>query len=168
MNENGKRPIPEMSAETRLLSELIGAMQVGDVLTYEKLSEHIGRDVRLHALSSLGSARKIAQRDFGVVVGVIRKVGIERMGDAGILGIVDQSVLRARRAFGRTAKTLRVADYARLTEAQQAEYNAKASTVAVIYRITSAKGQKSLATALQETRAELPVAKTLEFFKGNG
>ena len=69
------KTIGETSADSRFLAERLAKVEPKGEVTYDELSEVIGRNVQNGARSSLATARKIACRDHKIVFGVDRGKG---------------------------------------------------------------------------------------------
>ena len=52
----------ELSADSKTLASVLLEAKKDDIITYERLSKAIGRDVRGDGAGSLQTARRIAQR----------------------------------------------------------------------------------------------------------
>ena len=68
----------EISPDTQALVAALAEISVGSLVTFEQLSACIGRDVREHR-HLLYCARRVAERDNGIVFGSVRGVGLQRL-----------------------------------------------------------------------------------------
>lgn len=103
----------EPSAETVKLVEYLSTMKESDVVSYDSLDVLAGIDVR--STGRLESARRICQREFGIVFGVIRGQGLRMLTPAEIVNTTDDRRSRIRRSALRGVKTLKCSDSQRLT-----------------------------------------------------
>lgn len=102
--EKNMRMSFEQSAETRELVRFFGEVSVGSPVSWTSASKSVG--FKVHAqLAAYHSARRIVQRDSGIVISTIRKFGFQRLaadqicdsGEAGLSSIRR----RARREAGK-------------------------------------------------------------------
>jgi hypothetical protein len=68
-----------LSPRTRALIDVLRLVPLGDVVTYATLSATLGENVQKTAAQALASARRIVERDEGIVFQVVRKVGLRRI-----------------------------------------------------------------------------------------
>ena len=159
------RPTFQMSIDTRQLYERLKQASVGETVTYQELSEIVGRDVRGRAYSNLLSARRRCMRQDAIVFGTVQKVGLQRLDDGGVVGTAEGAMSRIRRQARRAGITLScVRDFDALPIEAQTKHNAAMSLLAVVSRITQNSAMKQLEKHVGETKKELPLTKTLEFF----
>ena len=162
-----KRPNFELSVDTRLLYQRLKETHIGDQVSYDELSELIGRDVRNGAHSNLQSARNRCMKHDGIVFGTIRTVGLKRLNDTEIVETAEEQINRIRRASRRAAKTLaQVRDFAAMPEEAQTKHNASLSLFGAVAKITQTSQVQKLEKHVGEAQKQLPLAKTLEFFAG--
>ncbi len=91
-----KKTIAERSYETDAIYRQIIKLNIDEIVTYKQLSGIIGRDIR-QARNYLATARRIAQRDNGIVCSVVRNVGIKRLRDVAIVESANASIRSIRR-----------------------------------------------------------------------
>src|SRR5574337_886531 len=133
-NGNGKRTIGEMGLDARILLKRMLEPKVGDKVTYKELSELIARDCApgSEGYACLFSARRAAERD-GIVFDVVRKSGLVRLDDGGIVksasGFMEHIHRTARKASRRLT---RVSDYNSLPNDQKIQHNMKLSLLQVV------------------------------------
>jgi len=164
--ETKPKAIPELSIESQLLVDRLVTVDAGDVISYEKLAEAIGQPVRSGTgRNRLQTARRILQRDHGVVFEAVIGVGLKRMDAAGCVRVGSAYRQRIRRAAKRGLSKLLCADPAKLTNEQKTEYHATASHLGVLHHLTGRAATKQLAAAVEKTDQRLPVAKTLAAFQ---
>lgn len=158
----------ETSVETRLLYQRLRTVAVGESVTYRELSEIIGQDVQGAGRSALVSARRIALRDDLALFDPIRGSGLRRLSDHENLASASAVFGKVRRAARRGVERLTaISDFAALSDADKAMHNAGVSALRVVELMSKPKSIDRLASAVNTTNAgELPVARTLEFFRG--
>jgi hypothetical protein len=159
------RSIPELSIDTKLLVDRLAKVQPGETITNEQLSEVIGRDVRNGAYSCLYSARAIVQRDHQVVFGTVRGVGLKRLGNTEIVNSGRGDLDRVRRTMRRAAKKMTAVDYDALPNSERIMHNAYLSTFSALAHATKGSSVKKVASQVEQSKEQLPLAATLEAFK---
>jgi hypothetical protein len=162
-----KKSIPERSVDTQFLLERLLETDPGETITYEELTDLIGRDVRPggDAYPNLFSARRIAQHDHRIVFEAVRKVGIVRLRDDAIVRTAPGSIQRARRAALRGSKVLAcVEDFDNLSDKDKLQHNTALSVLGVIAHFAKPKSVKTVAAAVSDAKTRLPVARTIAHF----
>ena len=164
----GRSPRFSISIETTLLIERIKHMKVGDLLTYQELSQLIGQDVQEAAAHILQSARRICQREYQVVTDAERNVGIKRASDIELTNSGLQIFSRMRRAARRgVGRVMSVNNWDALPDAEKGRRNATVSALRMMEMMGRPKSIDRIAGAVNtEMTGQLPVAKTLELFRG--
>ena len=104
------KAIPEISIESTLLIDRLKTLEVDEVVTWDELSNLIGRDVRKEAYHNLGTARNRLLRDERMVFECVRKVGVKRLSDDGIVVSAESGLQRIKRASRRSFRKLSCAD----------------------------------------------------------
>jgi hypothetical protein len=160
-----KQSIGEMGVDARLLLARLQKMAVGDQVTYEELTDLIGRDVQRDAYSALMTARKAAERD-GIVVDVLPKMGIVRLDDVGIVKSSTSYVEKIHRVARRGVRRVSKADYNALPRDLQNTHNLNMSVLGVLAVASSVKTTKKLEGAVAKRGTCLPTAKMLDELKG--
>lgn len=156
------RTIPGLSIDTKMLSDRLALLPVGETLPYEDLSSVIGRDVRTEARSNLTSAMHRLLSE-GVVFAAVRGIGIKRLTDEEIVGIGPETVAKVRRAARRAGTKLSaVQDFAALPATAQTQHNMSMSVLGVLLHLTKPKTIRQLEARIGEAQAALPLQRTLE------
>lgn len=160
------KTIQQLSIDARLLTERLLKTSIGDTVTYADLSETISRDITsLSGRSALASARRVAQREKGAVFDCVRKVGLKRLDDVGIVegsaGVTARIRRTARRGMDRLAA---VQSFDQMPHAARVQHNA---TMSVLGAIRSLAGPMSIKRVEDKvSAAPLPTADTLKIFAG--
>jgi len=161
-SDDHQRTIPGLSIDTKLIYDLLSKCDPGDIVAYRTLSELISRDVQGAARSCLQSAMRRLVND-GVVFSCVRGVGIKRLSDSEIVGEGPATLAKIRRAVRRAGRKLQaVQDYDSLSHESQIAHNATISMFGALNHMSQPKTFKKLEGKIEETRASLPLAKTLE------
>lgn len=156
----------QLSIETRLLYPRVAKMEAGETVLYNEFTSLIGSDVqRGGGYSALWSAREIALRDNDIVTKAIPNVGIKRLTDAEIANSGGETFARQRRLARRFVRKTATVDYANLSDTDKAALNAARSAQAVISLFAKPRTLDRI-TAANAVTGELPIARTLELFRG--
>ena len=163
-----KKTISEISVDARLLHQRLTQAKVGDVITWDDLGQIIGRSVHPGegGYSALATARNRVQVDDGYIFDAIAKVGLKRLSDAEIVNTGQYAIDRVRRAARKgTRRLLSVKDFDALPNDLKVKHNAYASLLGAVAQISQSSKVTQLESHVQNARAALPLAKTLEVFK---
>jgi len=98
--------IHEISPEVRAIAELLAKCQPGEIVTFDQMSEAIGRSIftRRHAIIS---ARRVAERENGAVFASERSVGYKRIEASAVADVVGTSArAHIRRSARRSARSI--------------------------------------------------------------
>jgi hypothetical protein len=104
-----KRSIGELNYETKLIVELLEQSKMGEQIAYAIISDLIGEDIHKRRYL-LETAKRVVQREGGIVFDTIRGVGIVRVTEGGKGKVVDKGFTKIRRATRRTIKVLDTVD----------------------------------------------------------
>ena len=157
------RPAFQPSIDTQMLVDVLTKATIGETVTYEKLSEAISQDVRrARGYGFMTSARRITERDHGMVFEAVPNVGLLRLDDVGIVGNVERGVKRVHRATRRGLNRLSRVAYDKLESPDRIRFNTTASHLGVLHEVTSASSRKKIAKAAEKADDKLPMAKTIE------
>lgn len=162
-----ERTIAEAAQATRLLTGPLSRLEVDAVATYAELSALVGLDVQTKGRGYLHSARKMVERDHGVLLGCVPNVGIKRLGGDGLAAIGDETTSGIRRKVTRTCKRLlRGMGSMTLTNEQTVATNTRLSMLGAIGAMSTTKAAKRIeAEVVKHNAAELPVGKVLTVLK---
>lgn len=153
------QPDFKLSADSAALVAELRKAVVGTTVSYETLSQAIGRNVQNSASSALQSARHVVQREFRMVFSTIRGSGLKRLNDSDIVDLSDKAREHARRHAKRTARKLVCVDYDALPKAKQTKHNAALSMFGVLAEIATDKAQGRLEKRISDVGQQLPGAK---------
>jgi alkylated DNA nucleotide flippase Atl1 len=160
------RAIPEANIDTVTIYNRLSIVEVGDVVTYSELSHLIGRDVCGAARGCMTSAVRRALND-GRVFAAVRNVGYRLLPDDRIASVGISAVAHIRRSAKRAARKLAcVREFDRLPNDKKIEHNTGLSVLGAIAQCASAPAVKRVSRAVEHAKAQLPLARTLEAFRG--
>lgn len=165
-NDTTKRATFELAPETRVIAGRLGRLQPGETVSYDELTQLIGRDVTGSARHILESARKRAEREQGIALGCVRSEGIKRLEDEHITDIGDDAIVRMRRQSKRASRRM-------LNAAQQVgpelsvKVHARASVLGAIALCANDKRTKQIEQQITSggNGQTLPAGKVLDLFK---
>lgn len=133
----------ERSANTAMIYQRIGQMQIGDLLTYKELSDILGEPVD-GSNSHLQSARDMAVRYDGIVLENVRTVGYKRLSDTGIVHDTDRDMKSIGRKAKKATRKLESADYAALPLNEKHKFNVRSSILGVLRAASSRRREKRI------------------------
>lgn len=151
------------SADTGLLVTLLMEANEGDLVTYDQITQHLGRDIR-HNRSCLTSALRIAERD-GAVFAAEPGKGYRRLPPGDAVASVDGFRARQHNLANRACKRLSVIDSHRLEEPERKKFYTHLSIQGALQAATKAAAVKKIETHVNGSTQQLAVAKTLEALK---
>lgn len=135
--------------ETSMLIDLLKDEPIGSEVTYDELSEHIGKDVRTDGNGYLQSAREFLKTEHNQVWGVIRAQGIKHLDDSERIELSKAEQKSARRKAKRSMRTaLAVVDYEKLDDAEKAEHQSLVATGRLFVLMAGPRGQKRIRASL--------------------
>jgi len=165
MAENTESKIRELSIEAKLLYQRMRTMKPGDTLTYEEMSEIIGRSIQ-QVRHVLYTARKMAEREDLLTFGTITSEGIRCLNTSEIISTGDTAIRHIHRTARRAARRFNcVGDLNLLPNEEKIRMNTKASVLGVLAHITTAKSLRKIEAPVAQTMEAIPHAKALEVFK---
>jgi hypothetical protein len=159
------RPTFTASYDVRTLVLYLSECPVGKLITYQEMSGLIDKDVQTEARHILTSARKITQREHGIVFGTIPEEGLKRLSDYEIVQTGQDTVVKIRRASHRGVTRIAVAQPEKLSLEQRTQQNTYLSFLAMLHLASQEKRIKKLEAKVKEVQARLPLDTTLEAFK---
>jgi hypothetical protein len=163
-----KRNLFVVSVDIKLLYERLLKAAIGDVITYEELSEIIRLDIRSKkGWSKLFSARRRAERHDRMLFSAVPTVGIQRCNDAEIVASGPKAVQKIRRSARRGAERLSlVSDFSTLSNTDKITHNTSAAHLGALYEFTKPSAARKIEAAVKESGQTLSLGATLEAFKG--
>jgi hypothetical protein len=160
----GKKSIPELSVDARILYDRLRKATTGEVIEYSELSALIGRDVRA-VRYLLATAIKMAEREDAITFGAVHGIGIKRLDNAGILAVSESNIEAIGRKARRTDRKLGNCDYDSLAEVDKVRHNVMRAVVNAAAVAVSKKSQKKIMGVVEQTKQCLALNPTLEAMK---
>lgn len=158
------RVISAFGMDVLLLAQRLQQVGPGETVSYSVLSKAIGRGVRSDepGYGALTAARRRVQRDYRLVFGPVRGVGLKCLTDEEIVESGQYEVDGTRRRADRVMNRLGcVKDYDSLEPESKVNHNTMASVFAFIGNVLQAAPMKRLKGHVAKAKAQLPLAKTL-------
>lgn len=163
--KKSNRAIPELSVDTQvLLKVLVGHAKVDEVIPWEVFDEAIRRDVRETAMHLMATARKLAEREHGMVFAAVKGEGLKLLGDEAKARLYEGHLHRERRATKRVIQRMATVNYDALSPEAQVEHNLGMSMLSALHQATRPAAVKKLKAAVSSANEQLAMAKTLEMF----
>jgi hypothetical protein len=156
-----KQPLFRASSDTLALVRLLSKVEPGDLVTWNKMTDELGRDTRPDgaAYPAVLAARRILERDNRIAFEAEPTHGLRRLVNVEIVESGDRFVDRARRIVKRGVIRLTCADYAALPRDKQVQHNAKVSVLSAIAELGSAKSMRRIEHQIVDSDGALPAAK---------
>lgn len=157
------RTIGEMSYNTRLIVARFAETKTGEIITYEELSQVIGKNIHNGGIGMVYSALRIVRRDYGFVFETIRKVGFKQASDEEILNS-SISILPARMKSlaRRESKKIACVNNENMTNEMRVKRDMSLALIGITELFTGTKNLKILEGKITET-AKLPPLKDIMF-----
>lgn len=163
MTNNSK--FSSVSVDTTIIHKLLVAVPVGGTISYDAISNTIGRDVTKDARYLLESARRIAMREDRAVFGVKRGEGLVRLDDSGTVARGAEGLARARRTIRKHSRILScVKDFNSMAEEDKVRHNTMLSVYGALYAATKPKSVAKVEAAVSTGQQKLATKKTLALF----
>lgn len=159
----GKRTIQEVGIDAKILQERLQKANIGQVISYDELSEIVNKDVRKEGYSAFLSARKACLRE-KIVFGTIAKVGIKRVSDSEIVKGAAAGVRRVRSAIRRESIRLSCANKSKLDNESKITMYTTASLFGALDLMTQGKKISMVEKKCEHIGGEIPIRQTLELF----
>ncbi len=155
----------EKSADTKALEEVLNKAQVGETISYEKLSKAIGRDVRTHAFAALRTARHGLIKS-GFVFDVEKNVGLTRLDSKGIVQSTEADRKSIHKKTKRTLTKLSVAKYEELDDESKKKHIAMSAQMGALAMFSGKSASKKIESKVNGDSKVLPIGETLKLFGG--
>ena len=156
----------EVSETSRLLASRLARIEDDETITYEDLERLVGKPID-EVRSNIGTARAIINREHGIILETIPKVGYRRTKDYAAVGqraadLVGRRAKRARRSI------LRAIEAAPPSAEDAPGVYAKLASLGAVEHFTTSKVARQLESHIANNGdGELPLAKTLAMFGKN-
>jgi alkylated DNA nucleotide flippase Atl1 len=155
----------EMSIETRTIRDLFKDAEVGEIVTYADLATALGREVN-GANPNVQSAINSLIGE-GILLENVRGIGYKRLADTEVVGTAEHARKGMKRKASKQVKKLAcVQDFDAMPNEAKVKHNAAVSIFGAIGAMLGINRYKRVEAAVEKTAAQLPLAKTLEAFKG--
>ena len=154
----------EKSNDTKILESVLAEANIGDLVTYEKLSQAIGRDVRQFAINSLRSARHILLKNKRMVFGVETNEGLRRLNDNQIVDSSESDRRRMRRLSTRSLQKLSVVNFDGLTDEKKRQHVVASAQFGAVQMFASKNATKRIQSNVSNDRTTLAIGETLKMF----
>ena len=165
-----KKGIQELSIDSRqLYDRLITATSKQSFISYKELSDIIGRNIQKEGRGNLDTARRMALRENQMLFDTVMNEGIKLMDDIETVNTGENTLRRIGKAARSGArKIISVSNFDALPNDVKTKHNATLSVLGAFKSITRPRNIKKLEEKIGTVQKQLPVAKTLRVFTGNG
>lgn len=151
----------KLSADVRALVELARGASPGNTVTYEAMSEAIGRNIQAKLYIWLQAQEYLAKHE-GILFANVRSVGYQRLTTEELPDVGVRARTRIRRISRRSARDLTEASRRAndMPHDVQKKVSAEISTLKLTEHIASNRAQKKVEEDTEEQ--VMPLAKTME------
>ena len=159
------KSFPKVGLDSQLLYERLIKAVPGDLISYEELSEIVGRNVQTDAYSSLRTARNRARSQDRIVFAAIDNVGLKCLEDEGLVDRAGKAIQSARNKMRNGIKDMScIQNYDTLSDSQKVRHNAFGAILLLGNRITAPRKIKALEGMVSQKMQKLTLRQTIEFF----
>lgn len=159
MTEEKKTGIRERSAEVNWLVTLLREKAIGDIATYEEMTDACGRNVQEHR-GPLNSARNILRSEDGIEFETVSNVGIRRLDDVGVVHTLGSYLKRARNA---AKKGRKVSVCVQKPETLPPELRARFYTAQSLFALQEVMTREKRVAQIETRMKETNATKALDF-----
>lgn len=165
-NRKNKRHIGSISIDTKTIVGALKDIPVGGFVEYGTLSSAIGRNVQGIARGVLESARRICEREYSIVFGVVFSKGLKHLTDEETAKLARPWFDHVRRGSRRTARRIAsIKDGASISQEAMREQFTGLSLMGALMHMTTGRQIARLEGKVEEAARELPLQKTLDAFR---
>ena len=163
-----RKPIGEISIYTKDLYEFLIKVEVKGRVSYKELGDVVDLDIPKEGRGYLTSARRIAERDNGIVFDTIAGWGLERMDDVDIVNKTSASTIsKIRNTAKKGARRLtKVNDFDALPKDLQNKHNATVTYLLFTSHASKPKQLKRLEDKVDKVGEVLTAKQTLKALTG--
>lgn len=154
-------PYAKNGADVQALVTVLDSLAVGDLATYNTLSQAIGRDIQRHRyLLESACDRLLKQRK---VFGCVFNSGLKRLSDSEIVDHSFNAFRRIRRLARKSARRLTSVEWNGLTDEDRQRHNLHLSVLGAIVHTATPHNMAALSMTCKNTGPHgLPTAQTLK------
>lgn len=154
----------EKSSDTKIIEKILESAEVGQLITYQQISNAIGRDVRKHSVNSLNTARRGLLKSKGILFGVKQNSGLIRLDDKQIVQTTEGDRARVNRVAKRSLEKLSVVNFDNLDDKSKKEHIAASTQFGVLAMFSQSSSTKRIESNVENK--ELSIGETLKLFGG--
>lgn len=160
-----RKAAPENETDIETIARLLKAASIGATVTYEAMTDAIGRDIQDHRHLLLAAQRR-TEEEIGALFGTVRGEGVKRLPSDEVASVGSHTIRRIRRAARRGMQRLTVVrandlpmDDARKIIAQRSQLGA----IALVSDNRSTPAIQRSVDAMDGTT--VPAGRVLDLFK---
>lgn len=152
----------ETSSDARFIAQLLAKAEPGETVTYEEMSEAIGRDVRRFARPALYTALRQQVRESRVFESVPNE-GYKRLTDEQVVATQAANGLsRISRTARRTAQRVQAVNFDGLSNQSKIAHNTQLSMLGAVAQMTKPSVLLAVEQSVKQRGDCLPVGETLK------
>lgn len=160
-----QKGIQAKSADTSIIENRLRNTQVGDVVTYDELSQILGRDVREYCMGNVNTARRTLV-DEAIFFDCLTNAGYKRLNNEEAVSVSDHYRTRARKSARRGMNHLAHVPFDGLTEESKRKHLAMSAQLGAIELFSSSKASKKIEATVTDVSHKLAIGETLKLFGG--
>lgn len=160
------RTFAEKSVERRLLEQRLSTLQEDEEITYQAISELIGKDIKNGSWHYLQNAREWVLNHHNIVTRCIPTIGIKRLRDSAIVGAGLERTRHIRKTAGKGVKEMgAVQDFNALADNEKITHNAVVMGLTLARFATKSTTTKKIESKVTAQTRDLPIGRILEIMK---
>lgn len=161
------KSISEVRTETRLIVNRLAKLAHDETVSYDELASICGVDKNSQRFRGwLASARRITEREHqGIWLEAVHSVGIKRLTPSSQPESLQMKCSRVSKLAGKALHRSAKIEYDAMSDQEKVAVNTTRTILHVMKQAGTKKVQKNLLSAVQNSGAELPMAKALEHFQ---
>jgi len=153
----------QKSSDTGILENLLSEAKVGELITYQKMSEALGRDVRQYAMNALCSARKMVLKNKQYVFGTECSQGLRRLDDSAIVMASEEDRTRMLRQARRAITKLSCVKFDELNDVAKRKHIVASAQFGAVEMFSKTSATKKITEAVKD-KTVMPIGETLKLF----
>ena len=154
------------SHDTTIIEKRLRDAKAGDIVTYDELSRLLGRDVRLHCLGNVKTARESLEKEEKIVFDTVVNTGYRCMTEADKSTSIDRIRKQIKRRAKKGLTRASVTDFSALNEDQKQKHLTSITQLGVIQEFVSAKGTKKIESKVKQISTAISIGDTVKLFGG--
>ena len=154
----------ELSADAKIIRSVMQECKIGETVTYDTLSQAIGRDVRKFAKGPIVTCRRTLLNELNMVFECVPNEGYKRLSDCDIVRSIESDRRKVSRASGKSIRKLSCVDFAALNDQEKHAHTVAAAQFGAIQLFSKSSTTKRIESKVSSGDTTIPVADTIKLF----